>query len=258
MSNPFDVFSLPVLYILTVILLLLAFELGYRLGNVWKKRSPTTTEGAVGGIAGITLGLLGFLLAFVVTLAAARFDTRKGLVMEDAISIRTAALRSELLGESVQSEVTALLAEYVDIRLDVIQTGDLAAAVQRSNELLSQVWAIAAQAGADGGSESGSLFIQSVNDMINVNTERAFMAIYSRLPFTILVAIYIIALLSLVLAGLHSQFQGSRNLVSMVVLVVVLATVFLLIVDLDRPQEGLLVISQQPMIDLQAELHAAQ
>ena len=91
MNNPFDVFSLALLYILTVILLLLAFELGYRLGKTWKNRSPATTEGAVGSVAGVILGLLAFLLAFVVALAAGRFDTRKELVMRDATSIRAAA-----------------------------------------------------------------------------------------------------------------------------------------------------------------------
>jgi hypothetical protein len=258
MSNPFDVFSLPALYIFTVILLLLGFELGYRLGKIWKKRSPTTTEGAVGSVAGITLGLLAFLLAFIVSLALSRFDTRKELVMDDATSIRTAVLRAELLGEPTQSEVRTLLTEYVDVRLNATQTGNIPAAAQRSNELLDQVWAIAAEAGANGGSESASLFIQSVNDTMTVNTERVFVTTQTRLPFTILVAIYIISFLSLVLEGAQSQFQGNRNLVSMVVLVVVLSVVLLLIFDLDRPQEGFLQVSQQPMLDLQAELHAAQ
>ena len=255
--NPFAPFSLPFIYIFTIVVLLLAFEMGYQFGGPWKRRSPTTTEGAVGSVAGIILGLLAFLLAFIVSFAANRFDDRKALVMDDATSTRKVVLRAQLLGEPAQSEVRALLTEYVDIRLDAIESsGDLAPAEERSNEILNQVWAIAAQAGANGGSESISLFIDSVNDLMTVNTSRTFLTINYHLPYTILAAIYLIAFLSMVLEGAQSRFQGSRNLVSMVVLVIVLSVVILLIFDLDRTTEGFLQISQQPMIDLQTELHA--
>jgi hypothetical protein len=213
----------------------------------------------VGGVAGITLGLLAFLLAFVVSLAATRFENRKGLVMDDATSTRTVVYRAELLGEPAQSEVRALLTEYVDIRLNAIEeTTNLAAVAERSGEILRQVWAIAAQAGANGGSESASLFIDSVNDLMTVNTERVFVTIQYHLPWAILATIYIIAILGMVLEGAQSQFQGNRNLIPMVVLVVVLSVVILLIFDLDRTTAGFMQISQQPMLDLQAELHEAQ
>ena len=258
MSNPFDVFSYPALYLFTVLFLLFAAELGYQLGKIWKKRSPTTTESAVGGVTGIIMGLLAFLLAFVVSMAVSRFDTRKGLVMSDATSIRTAALRADLLGEPAESEVRALLSEYVDVLMNAVETtGSVAAAGERSDEILSQVWAFAAQAGADGGSESAALFIESVNDLITVNTERVIVATNSRLPYTILAVIYICAFLSFVLVGSQSHFQGNRNQVSLVVLVIVLSMVIMLIFDLDRPQEGFLRISQQPMIDVQTELESA-
>jgi hypothetical protein len=45
--------------------------------------------------------------------------------------------------------------------------------------------------------------------------------------------------------------SGRRGLVSELVLVLAFATVLTLVVDLDRPQGGLITVSQQPMIDLQ-------
>lgn len=256
MTSPLDGISMPLLYILTVVFLLLALEIGYQIGKHWKRRSPDTSEGAIGAVAGVTLGLLAFLLAFIVGVAATRFDNRRALVMADANVIRTANLRADLLGEPATSAVNGLLTEYVDVRLAASETGDVATAVARSGEILDELWDIAAVGGADGGTESASLFIQSVNDVINVNAERVFSVTQTRLPFPLVGGIYLIAFLSLMLEGSHSRFQGTRNLVSMVILIAVLSIVILLIVDLDRPQEGLLQISQQPMIDLQAQLHS--
>jgi hypothetical protein len=142
------------------------------------------------------------------------------------------------------------------VRLAAAETGDVATAITRSNEVLDELWDIAAVGGANGGSESASLFIQSVNDVITINADRIFSVTQTRLPSPLLGGIYLIAFLSLMLEGSHSRFQGTRNLVSMVILIAVLSIVILLIIDLDRPQEGLLQISQQPLIDLQTELHS--
>ena len=47
-----------------------------------------------------------------------------------------------------------------------------------------------------------------------------------------------------------------RSVVSAVVLVVALSAVTVLVLDLDRPREGLLQVSQQPLIDLQRRIDA--
>jgi hypothetical protein len=47
-----------------------------------------------------------------------------------------------------------------------------------------------------------------------------------------------------------------RALAGVLVLAVAFSAVMLLVTDLDRPQEGLLRVSQQPMLDLQQRLNA--
>ncbi len=60
----------------------------------------------------------------------------------------------------------------------------------------------------------------------------------------------------MMLVGLQSSYGERQNWLSLVVLVLVFAVVLTLIVDLDRPLEGLLTVSQQALLDLQTQLRA--
>jgi hypothetical protein len=58
--------------------------------------------------------------------------------------------------------------------------------------------------------------------------------------------------------GVQTGYGEKRNYLALIVLVLILAVVFLLIVDLDRAQEGLLRVSQLPLYDLQRQLNVGQ
>ncbi len=60
--------------------------------------------------------------------------------------------------------------------------------------------------------------------------------------------------LSLGMVGYSAGLTRRRSLLSSVVLVVALGAVIMIVVDLDRPREGFIQVSQQPLIDLQGQL----
>src|SRR5882757_7695151 len=120
-AGPLDVLPLPGVYLIMTLVALLAVELGFRLARNRLRRSLGEDQAPVGAIVGATLGLLAFLLAFTFGLAAARFDSRKGFVLEEANAIGTTYLRAALLPEPQRAEIRALLREYVDMRLQIIQ-----------------------------------------------------------------------------------------------------------------------------------------
>ena len=60
--------------------------------------------------------------------------------------------------------------------------------------------------------------------------------------------------LTMLLIGIHTSYRGRANVVALVTIVLMLAMVFVLIVDLDRSQQGMLRASQQALIDLQRQL----
>ena len=94
------------------------------------------------------------------------------------------------------------------------------------------------------------LYIQSLNEVIDLHATR-MMGARSRIPFVLWIALYFLASLGIAAVGYQSALAAVRRSPVKIALVLAFTCVLYLIADLDRSQEGLLRVSQQPMIDLQ-------
>ena len=243
------------LYPLTVLAMLATMEVGYRLTRARQRKSQDKTDAGVGAMSGASLALLAFLLAFVVSLGSGIAAERRHLVMAEANAIGTTYLRAGYLDEPYRTEARDLLREYTDLRLAALDPAKLAAAVTRSEEIHNELWASAEVIAVENPLPTTSLYISSVNEVIDRHAERVAIGVDIRIPPTVLLGVYVVALFTTLLVGVQSGYGEKRNYVALVVLVLILSVVFLLIVDLDRSQEGLLQVSQLPMFDLQRQLN---
>jgi hypothetical protein len=249
--------SIPIwgMYIFTFLLALLAFELGYRLGPVLQKRFGLEKGESLNAIVGTTLSLLAFLLAFVISMATDRFDNRRQLVVAEASAIRTAYLQAGYLNDPYPAQIRSLLGEYVDLRIANQDNADLQAVKTRSEDIQAKLWKLTESVVKEyPGRDEISLYVASVNEVINVHTRRAMAALYSRLPWTIVYGLYMVAALSMMMVGFHNSYGEKRNMFSILVLIFIFTIVIMLIIDLDRPQEGFLKVNQQALIDLQRQI----
>ena len=103
-----DALPLWAFFIVTVLLALLCVEGGFRFGKHHRKAAPNDNEAAVGSMVGSTLSLLAFLLTFTFGIAAARFDDRRTLVLEEANAIGTTFSRADLLEEPFRDTIKNL------------------------------------------------------------------------------------------------------------------------------------------------------
>lgn len=251
--------SLPLwgVYLATALLSLVAVEVGYRMGKFWQQRAHTDKEGSIGLMVSATLGLLAFMMAFIIGVAVNRFDARRGLVVEEANTIGTTWLRTGFLDEPVRAESRALLREYVEMRLVALDPARFDEARARSEEIHAELWTRAEMAGAaNRQSPITALYIESLNQMIDTHTKRLIAVTGSRIPASIWMGLYVISTLTMVLVGLQSSFSEQRNWLGVILLILVFSAVMALIVDLDRPLEGLFSVNQQALLDLQAQLGA--
>jgi hypothetical protein len=250
-GEPSDLLPTWGVFLATVTVVLLAIEGGYRLGRFRRRRSELEDRPPIGEMVAATLALLAFLLAFTFGLAASRFDVRRGLVIEEANAIGTTYLRAGLLPEPHRSGVRALLREYVDVRLEAVEPGRLSRSIGRSAELHDRLWAHAVAVGEKSpGSIVVGLFIGSLNEVIDLHTKRLALGVRNRIPGTIWTALYFVAILGTSVMGYHAGLSGSGRSLAILALVLAFSAVMTLIADLDRPQAGLLRVSQQAMIDL--------
>jgi hypothetical protein len=240
--------STPAVFLLAVATMLAAAESGYRVGIYRRARSEEEKEGPVGAIVAATIGLLAFILAFTFNLAASRFDSRRELVVRDANALGTTYLRAAMLPER-GPEIRALLRRYTELRIEGAQVRDITDLRRQSEELQTKIWAEAtAVATAHHGSIVVALFIQSLNEVIDVHAMR-IAALRARIPSAIWITVVVLASLSFGAIGYHGGLTRSRRSPSAVVITICFAVVVVLIVDLDRPFEGFLRTNQQSMVD---------
>jgi len=247
-----DRFPLWAVYIGTVIAVLLAAEIGFRIG-MWAKRRDSASKkpGMAGAVVGGMLGLMAFLLAFCIGIVINQHNGRKAMVVTEANAVGTAYLRAGFLNESDQSLTRDLLKEYVEIRLVAAADPTLIdSTLSRSEEIHIQLWSQIEEMASQGqDSDLFALFVESVNEVIDVHSLR-LAAIDQRLPRQLGVVLYAATILSFLLVGVASSADGERNMMAILLFALAFVAVFMIIVDLDRPQEGLLTVSQTALSDL--------
>ena len=248
-SSCMDAFPLWALYLITAAFVLLLIELGWRLGTKRRQLSKEEEKAPIGAAVGSTLGLLAFLLAFTFGMAAARFDNRKQMVLQEANAIGTTYLRVDFLPEAMQDEARRLLREYTLLRSGGASAIMSPQGMAQSVALQDQLWAIAASAGSEKDTVTTGLFVESLNEMIDLDEMRVT-ALRNRIPDMIWFMLFAVTFFSMIAMGFQFGLSGTRSWATVIFLVLVFTPVLLMIADLDRPQAGLLQVSQQPLLDL--------
>jgi hypothetical protein len=97
-----------------------------------------------------------------------------------------------------------------------------------------------------------------MNDVIDMHAKRVTMGMRNRIPFTIWGALYFVTILAMAGVGYHAGLTSMTRTLVTLALAVTFSGILWLIADMDRPQEGLLNVSQQAMIDLQKSLASSK
>jgi hypothetical protein len=250
-----DYLPLWALVFATVALVLASIEAGVL--TALRRRGAGTKEsaGPIGSAVGGTLGLLAFILAFTFQLAASRFEERRQLLLTEVNALGTCYLRAQMMAEPQGAEVRSRLREYVHLRTTVLP--DLAAlndTLARSETLQDEMWQQAVVvAKADPNSEVNSLFVASLNEVIDLHTKRVTVLNF-RIPTIVWLSLYVVSMLSMFGVGYQFGVAGGRDLAISLLLGLAFSIILGLIADLDRTSEGYLRVNQQPMLELDEKL----
>ncbi len=242
----------------SVALIALAIELGFRAGSVVGRRSEDEKESPVSAVTGTILALLAFILAFTFGIVSNRYDARKELVREQAITISTAYQRTDFLPDAEREASQDLFRTYVDILVEMGVHPDsdtFPENLAQLNDINAQLWTMGAgQANQAPESEVLGLYVDSLNSVGDVQALRVAVAVQSRLPNGIWVALGFLVLLGMFAVGYQTAISKSRRSWILLVLALAFSLVIMLIAVLDNPESTYLPVSQQPLIDLQESI----
>ncbi len=229
----------PWLYSMALLAGLLAcVQLGFLLG---KRQGDGDGEGA-GALSGAVFGLLGLLLAFSFSGATGRFEHRRELITQEANAIGTAWLRLDLLPAAQQAPLRVAMRDYLQARLDTYAapagSAAAAAAYARSAQLQQQIWVGATSAAqASGNTATLSLTASALNEMFDITTTR-LAAARNHPPVVIDAMLFVLALMSALLAG-HGMAGSARVPWFQVVVFAIALTVTVFVIrDLEYPRLG--------------------
>jgi hypothetical protein len=256
-SQPLDVLPFWALFMALLIGNLLLAECGFRVGRLRARRTDKESDASVGAIVAAELGLLAFLLAFSFGIVASRFDMRRNVLLGEANAIGTAYLRAAMLPDTQGASIRHLLREYTDVRLKATTGTPIDPVVRRSEEIHQQLWteAVAAAEHVPRSVPTG-LFIQSLNQVIDLHAAR-IMALRSRMPLPFWIVLCAVGFLSFFTMGYQAGLTRASRSPTTIVVAVTFVSVIWLVADVDRPGEGFLRVSQQPMIDVRRMMDMA-
>jgi len=232
--------------------------LGYVAGRVLRQHVEKLRE-PVGVVQGALLALVGLVLAFGLSLAIGRYDSRRSAVVDDANTIGTTYLRAQTLAEPTRTRSLELLRRYTDaslkLSLAVPTTQRFRQAIAEEDGLQRQLWRLAGNALAEAPQDSAPrLYVESLNEMIDQQTVRVA-ALNNRIPTAVLALEVVGAAIAFGLLALYTAMHGRGA--TTVILAGALVTVLLLIIfDLDRPTRGLIRVPDDPLVALRASMAA--
>ena len=253
-----DSIPIGVLFAAVVIIIYAVIELGFKAGNTHSENSKKAKEKITSHNSAAILGLLGFILVFTFGIVYSRYDSKKELVREEANLIRTTWLRSAFLQEQDRRETLTLLKKYVDLRINLAtqkhEPEEIQVMLNESNIIQNKIWEMAVvNARKDMNSDIGALYIESVNEMINLQALRVAVGMQARIPTVILVLLFILIILGMFSVGYQvAVSDSSRKSWLTPVMILTFSLVISLIVSLDRPNSSILPVTQQPLIDVRA------
>ena len=244
-SESFFHTSFLALFFVTVLIVLIAIEVGLRFGRWSRSLKKSETDAPVGTMVGAMLGLLAFMLAFTFQMAASQYDARRMAALKESNAIGTAYLRADFLPEPGRSQIRAFFRQYVDMRLEATQTEKLESSIVRSEQILDSLWAQASTL-ADKNAD---------NEVIDLHSERLMLATSFRIPEIIWIALLFVMFFSMLAVGYQFGIDGTRSILGTVVIALTFSAVIVLIADLDSPRRGLIKTNQAPLIALQKSLN---
>jgi hypothetical protein len=246
---------LPALFVGTMFVILGAFGIGLRFGK-WRSQQPDSEPQLPARmIIGSILNLLAFLLAFTFGLAASHYDSRNQSLQDEASAIGIAYHRTALLPAPERSQLQGLIREYVDLRLNTSRALNLDEAIPRMRQLQERIWTQAISTRTETGANSPPLLMQSITDMIDVQSERVLTTTRARIPAAVWGILYVIAVIAIAAAGYHSGIAGNRRRsYAALAYALVFAAVVVMIADADSPDIGRFRVNHQALLDLRTRL----
>jgi hypothetical protein len=216
-------------------------------GGWWIGRREKREEPSAPGIkfSDASIALLGLLLGFTFSMSLARHEQRRLMVVTDSNAIGDFYTCASLQKEPVRGQLQAVLRQYVDHRLAQRHVRVDEAALQEVQEMHNRMQSLVKTA-VDAGTPSTVPLVNTLNEV--TSSHASWLAAYrDRLQGSIVALLFVTAGLSMVLMGRHQGSSGDLHLAGTIGFIVLVCMTVWVILDLNQPYRGAIIVSQEPL-----------
>jgi hypothetical protein len=228
---------------ITFLLILLAMWFGIAYRASQSRRDKDNLPVALGSLQSSVLTLMALLLGFTFGMALTKFENRRKTILQEANSIATAILRTDLYPDSVRSLLRSDFSAYIDARIDYYSAGmdddRMQRSLQDASKYSRQIWGrvIEMSRRPDGLMRTNQM-IPAMNAVIDIVTARdADRA--AKIPPVVMLALLILILTGSFLVG-YDQAVAKRRKIFFVGFAFMTTIAVYLILELERPRSGLI------------------
>ncbi len=236
--------------LLMLALLLASAEIGYRLGLA-REGAPDSLRTLMSGTGAAVLGILGLLLGFALSMAIGRWDTRREVIVDESNAIGTLSLRAGLLEDPLRDQLREALRAYASARIALggsrSDPDALREARLESEALHVVIWSVVESANRPTTANATlASLISSANELIDLH-ELRLASIENHLPPALFVLLFALGALSVAFLAWSFGAAAHRGRTPMLLLALLIGAVLLLIMDVNRPQRGIIAVGVTPL-----------
>jgi hypothetical protein len=239
-----------------------AHEAGMRLhrrltGPAGAGEAVSSEEGFI--LSGV-LGLLALLMGFSFSMALARLEDRRDLMLAETSAVGYLDMLAEGLPPARAQALKAHLATYAAARLAAAELADgpeRLAAARKASELRAPVAAHVRAALREGPPGPHAVALAGAYDTLEDTAVRRTALTRAHLPPRVLWLLAVYATISAAMLGYALAGSRARHRVAATTLYALIALAFGVILDLDRPRAGAIMVDQGPFEEAVAGLSGA-
>jgi CDP-diglyceride synthetase len=243
-----NIYVILIIAILLFPVSLITMEIGRRFGRRRLAEDPEGARAGVGAVEGAVFALFGLLIAFTFTSAAARYETRRDLIVQHTNAIGTAWLRLDLLPAKDQQVLRKDFRLYVDGIIKAHQQARDKKAVDQImaylGKLQDEIWKMAeAAASRDVRPQVATLVLPPLNEMFDLTASR-----YAASRFHVSIVIFwfliFLSILTSIMVGHAMAAAKRRNWLHMILFALLISLTLYVIFDFEYPRHGVIQLGE--------------
>jgi hypothetical protein len=220
----------------------IAWRLGVWLRARYGEQKESSFDNAI-------LAFVGLLLAFTFGMSLAKHDNRRDMVVADSNSIGDFYTCAAMLKDPVRTKLQTVIREYLALRVELarkrVDHAALEEALRQSQQMQAQMTDLTAEAINEGTPIAVSL-TNTLNALTSSHAAR-LAAVKDRLPASIVLLLFVSAILSTMLVGRDQGLTGRVEVVGTLAYILLVTFAVYVTLDLNQPLSGMVTVSQEPL-----------